>query len=101
MARCVCGPFDTASCCVMFGRAIGKKIPSFIEILIDQPFAMCDRSVLSFVKVFQKSAIYRQAYASSGATVRCGDPATACPRGWNSRMFHDLGTDVMVAVGAL
>jgi len=59
VARCVCGPLVTASCCVVFGRVIGKKVPIFIKVLIDQPFAVGEGGVLGFAQVIQKGAIDR------------------------------------------
>ncbi|KIQ00190.1 hypothetical protein RU08_12345 [Pseudomonas fulva] len=85
----------------MFGRAIGKKIPLFIKILIDQPFTVCDGGVLGLVQVVEEGSIQRQRHAPGGASVRRGDPAAPSPGGWDAWMLHDFGADVMIAVGAL
>lgn len=38
--------FVAVSCCVAFGHVFAKKIPTFIQMLIDQPFAVGNRGLL-------------------------------------------------------
>lgn len=101
MTRCGCGPFFTVSCCVVFVRVIGKKIPVFIEMLIDQPSAVGEGRVPGLFKVIEKRAIDRQRQASGGSTVRGGNATTAGPWRRDSGVFHDVRTDDEVAMGAL